>query len=55
MISYAALILLGKIPLVGFFVSLVVTAVAFGGVVLAIHRGRQDTVAPPVVAPPAAE
>jgi len=54
MISYAALILLGKIPLVGFFVSLVVTAVAFGGVVLAIHRGRQHKDVAPPAAPAAA-
>jgi cytoskeletal protein CcmA (bactofilin family) len=51
MISYAALILLGKIPVAGSLISLVVAAMALGGVVLVIYRGRQDNTA---AAPPAA-
>jgi cytoskeletal protein CcmA (bactofilin family) len=50
MISFAALILLCKIPVAGVFISLVVAALALGGVVLVIYRGRQHT----DVAPPAA-
>jgi cytoskeletal protein CcmA (bactofilin family) len=58
MISFAALILLAKIPVAGSLISLVVAAMALGGVVLVIYRGRQHTdVAPPVapaaVSPPA--
>ena len=53
MLSYAVLILLGKIPVAGAFISLIVAALALGGVVLAIQRCRQHTVAAPP-APPAA-
>jgi len=46
MIGFAALILLGKIPVVGFFVSLVVAAMALGTVILAIYRWRQHSLIP---------
>jgi cytoskeletal protein CcmA (bactofilin family) len=54
MICYAALILLGKIPVAGTFISLIVAALALGGVVLAIRRGRQHTDVAPPTAPAAA-
>lgn len=47
MIGFAALILLGKIPIVGFFISLVVVATALGAVILAIYGWRRHL--PPVV------
>lgn len=46
MIGFAALILLGKIPVAGFFVSLLAAAAAFGAVVLAVSRCRKNTAAP---------
>ncbi len=59
MLSYAVLILLGKIPVAGAFISLIVAALALGGVVLAIRRNRQHTdvtpPAAPIAAPPPAE
>jgi cytoskeletal protein CcmA (bactofilin family) len=58
MFSYAVLILLGKIPVAGAFISLLVAALALGGVVLAIQRSRHDEGAvppgvPAAVSPPA--
>lgn len=44
MIGFAALILLGMIPVAGFFISLIVAAVALGAVILAVVRSRSDTV-----------
>lgn len=46
MIGFAALILLGRIPVAGFFISLITAAVAIGAVVLAITRCRNGTIAP---------
>ncbi len=46
MIGFAALILLGRIPVAGFFISLIVAAVAIGAVVLAITRCRNGAIAP---------
>lgn len=47
MIGFAALILLGRIPVVGFFISLIAAAVALGAVVLAVVRFRDNTIASP--------
>lgn len=44
MIGFAALILLGKILVIGFFVSLLAAAAALGAVFLAFRRWRQDSV-----------
>jgi len=43
MIGYAGLILLGNIPVVGFFFSVVVACMAMGAVILAIGSWRQKT------------
>lgn len=48
MIGFAGLILLTKIPVVGFFVNVVAASMAIGGVFLAIYRWRQQSSLPPV-------
>jgi cytoskeletal protein CcmA (bactofilin family) len=45
MIGFAALILLGKIPVVGFFISLAAAATAIGAVILAVRRWRNSVAA----------
>lgn len=48
-IGYAALILLGKIPVVGFFINVVVICMAMGAVFLAIYRWRRQSAQPALI------
>lgn len=49
MIGFAGLILLTKIPVVGFFLNVVAASMAIGAVLLAIYRWRQHSSTPPVI------
>jgi len=49
LIGYAALILLGKIPVVGFLINVVLLCPAMGAVFLAIHRWRRQSAQPTLI------